>query len=51
MAQVNIADNAQGSPQQVLVTGTGVLAPNVSLSDTNINFPNQNVETTTPRRP
>ncbi len=46
VAQVNIADNAQGSPQQVLVTGTGVLAPNVSLSDTNINFPNQNVGTT-----
>ena len=46
VAVINIADNAQASPQQVALSGTGVLAPNVSLSDTNLTFGSQNVGTT-----
>ena len=47
VAVVNIADNAQGSPQQVALSGVAILAPNVTFSETNVNFPSpQNVGTT-----
>ena len=35
---LTIVDNAEGSPQVVLLTGTGVAAPAVSLSTTNVTF-------------
>jgi hypothetical protein len=41
-ANVTVTDNAAGSPQKVLVSGTG-LAPTVSLAPTSINFADQAV--------
>ena len=46
VAVISVGDNAQGSPQVISLSGTGVLAPNVSLTDTNLNFSPQNVGTT-----
>jgi hypothetical protein len=43
-----IIDNAAGSPQVVLLTGTGSPGPLVSLSETNLTFGPQNVGTTSP---
>ena len=45
VAVVNISDNAQGSPQQVALSGVAILAPNVSLSATNLDFSPQNTGT------
>ena len=45
---LTIIDNAQGSPQVVLLTGTGTPGPFVSLSETNLTFGPQNVGTTSP---
>jgi hypothetical protein len=42
---LTLIDNAPGSPQVVLLTGTGVAAPAVSLSTTSLTFPNQVVGT------
>ena len=47
-ASVSIADNANGSPQSVPLTGTGVApnSPAVTLSPTSVSFGNQQVGTT-----
>jgi hypothetical protein len=42
---LTLIDNAPGSPQVVLLTGTGVAAPAVSLSTINLSFPPQVVGT------
>jgi len=43
---LTITDSAPGSPQVVLLTGTGVAAPAVSLSTSNLTFSSQVVGTT-----
>jgi hypothetical protein len=43
---LTITDNAPGSPQVVLLTGTGVAAPAVVLSTVTLTFPSQVVGTT-----
>jgi archaellum component FlaF (FlaF/FlaG flagellin family) len=43
---VTVTDNAPGSPQALPLSGTGVLAPVVSLSPTNLTFSSQPVGTT-----
>ena len=43
---LTISDNAVGSPQVVLLTGTGVLQPTVVLSNTSLTFTSQIVGTT-----
>jgi hypothetical protein len=43
---VAVADNAPGSPQTLPLNGSGVLAPVVFLSPTNLTFSGQNVGTT-----
>ena len=43
---LTLIDNAPGSPQVVLLTGTGVAAPAVSLSTSNLTFSSQVVGTT-----
>jgi hypothetical protein len=43
---LTIADNAPGSPQVVLLTGTGVAAPAVVLSTVTLTFPSQVIGTT-----
>jgi hypothetical protein len=48
---LTIIDNAPGSPQVVLLTGTGTPGPSVSLSETNLTFGPQNVGTTSPAQP
>ncbi len=45
---VSLTDNAPGSPQAVVLSGTGSLGPLVSLSDTNLTFGPQSVGTTSP---
>ncbi len=45
-ASLTLSDNAQNSPQNVTLTGTGVIpAPIVSLNPTSLGFGNQNVGT------
>jgi hypothetical protein len=44
-AAITITDNAAGSPHSISLTGTGILAPAVSLSATTVAFGNQNVKT------
>jgi hypothetical protein len=43
MAGLTITDNAAGSPQVVLLTGTGVLQPIASISKVSLTFTNQPV--------
>jgi hypothetical protein len=43
---LTIADNAEGSPQVVLMTGTGVYAPAVTVSPTSLSFSPQAIGTT-----
>ncbi len=51
-ASVGISDNAAGSPQPLLLSGTGVTPnPAVTLSPTSLNFGNQNVGTTSVTQP
>jgi Abnormal spindle-like microcephaly-assoc'd, ASPM-SPD-2-Hydin/Cep192 domain 4/Beta-propeller repeat len=45
---VSVMDNAGGSPQTVSLTGTGLLAPVVSLSPTTLTFASQATGTTSP---
>jgi len=48
-ASVTITDNAVGSPQQIALSGTGVVSgPNATLSPTSLTFPVQLVGTTSP---
>ncbi|HEV2298250.1 MAG TPA: choice-of-anchor D domain-containing protein [Candidatus Acidoferrales bacterium] len=42
IGEVDITDDAPGSPQTIALSGTGT-APGVSLSPTSLSFPNQNV--------
>jgi hypothetical protein len=44
-AAIAITDNASGSPQKIVLTGTGT-APVVSLSSTSVTFASQNINTT-----
>ena len=48
---LTIIDNAPGSPQVVLLTGTGVAGPAVSLSPTSLTFPSQVVGTSSTPQP
>jgi len=49
--QITIIDNAQGSPQNITVTGNGVtLAGSLALSATSLSFPAETVGTTSPRQ-
>lgn len=45
-ASVSIADDATPSPQSVPLTGTGFIAPKVTLNPTSVNFGNQRTGTT-----
>ncbi|MGA2074821.1 MAG: choice-of-anchor D domain-containing protein [Terriglobia bacterium] len=45
---LTITDSAPGSPQVVLLTGTGVAAPVASLSPTTLTFPTTTVAATSP---
>ncbi len=45
LGALTIIDNAPGSPQVALLTGTGVAGPAVSLAPTNLSFPPQVVST------
>jgi len=48
-ASVTITDNAADSPQQIALSGTGVVSgPNATLSPTSLTFPTQLVGTTSP---
>ncbi|HEV2349798.1 MAG TPA: choice-of-anchor D domain-containing protein [Terriglobia bacterium] len=48
-ASLVVSDDGGGSPQSVLLAGSGVVAgPVVSLSSTSLSFPNQVVSTTSP---
>jgi dienelactone hydrolase len=48
-ASVTITDNAAGSPQQIALSGTGVVSgPNATLSPTSLTFATQLVGTTSP---
>ncbi len=42
-AAVSVTDNASGSPQSVPISGSGQLAPLVTLSPSSLTFPNINV--------
>jgi hypothetical protein len=44
---VSVSDNAPGSPQAMLLTGTGV-SPAVTFSPTSLTFPDQTILTTSP---
>lgn len=48
VASVNVADNAQASPQMIPLNGTAILAPSVSLSATSLTFAAQNEGTASP---
>jgi hypothetical protein len=48
VGSVSLTDNGPGSPQAIILSGTGSLGPIVSLSDTNLTFGPQNVGTTSP---
>jgi hypothetical protein len=43
---IQVTDNATGSPQTVALSGTGQLAPEVSLSTSTVTFASQNVGST-----
>jgi hypothetical protein len=48
---VTVTDNAPGSPHQVLLTGTGGVAPVVTLTPASLTFPAQALGTTSPAQP
>ena len=52
-AELDIADNANNSPQPVALQGTGAASANpvASLSPTSLTFPSQTVKTTSPALP
>ena len=51
LAAVTIADDAGNSPQSIALSGTGVIAPAVTLSTGNLTFADQRVGTTSPSQP
>ncbi len=48
VGSVALKDNAPSSPQAIILSGTGILGPIVTLSDTNLTFGPQNLGTTSP---
>ena len=51
LAAVTISDDAGNSPQSIALTGTGVIAPAVTLSTHNLTFPDTPVGTTSASQP